>query len=166
MNNKNSPSYIPTIIAFALTWGICLVLIGGAVCSDGWGSSSIGRSGACSHHGGVRTWPGAIALIFSIFIAVKFHSFKNRNKEKEEITPRGFFSQESSRLPATTATPQVVIRKTKRRDNQNDCPRCRSKMVLRTARTGRNAGSPFWGCSKYPRCKGTISFERTVPSSE
>ncbi|WP_414931051.1 topoisomerase DNA-binding C4 zinc finger domain-containing protein [Vibrio europaeus] len=35
------------------------------------------------------------------------------------------------------------------------CPRCGSDMKLRTARKGRNSGSQFWGCSKYPACKGT-----------
>lgn len=35
------------------------------------------------------------------------------------------------------------------------CPRCGSSMVRRTARRGRNAGGQFWGCSRYPRCKGT-----------
>ncbi len=28
-------------------------VLGPATCRDGWASSSIGRSGACSHHGGV-----------------------------------------------------------------------------------------------------------------
>ena len=36
-----------------------------------------------------------------------------------------------------------------------DCPRCRSVMVMRTAKRGSNAGSRFWGCSKYPECRGT-----------
>ncbi len=35
------------------------------------------------------------------------------------------------------------------------CPRCGSPMVRRTARRGRNAGNQFWGCSRYPACKGT-----------
>jgi len=35
------------------------------------------------------------------------------------------------------------------------CPGCGSAMVLRTARQGANAGSSFWGCSRYPNCKGT-----------
>lgn len=35
------------------------------------------------------------------------------------------------------------------------CPRCSRSMVMRTARRGRNAGRPFWGCSRYPICKGT-----------
>lgn len=28
-------------------------------------------------------------------------------------------------------------------------------MILRTAKRGRNTGNQFWGCSKYPRCRGT-----------
>lgn len=35
------------------------------------------------------------------------------------------------------------------------CPRCGSSMQLRTARQGVNAGSKFWGCSTYPKCRGT-----------
>ena len=35
------------------------------------------------------------------------------------------------------------------------CPTCGSEMVGRTAKRGANAGSQFWGCSQYPRCRGT-----------
>ena len=35
------------------------------------------------------------------------------------------------------------------------CPQCGTLMALRTAKTGKNAGSQFWGCTKYPDCKGT-----------
>lgn len=38
------------------------------------------------------------------------------------------------------------------------CPVCRSPMVMRTARRGKNAGNGFWGCSRFPRCKGTRSL--------
>jgi len=36
-----------------------------------------------------------------------------------------------------------------------DCPQCSSLMALRTAKSGKNAGSQFWGCVSYPDCKGT-----------
>jgi len=36
-----------------------------------------------------------------------------------------------------------------------ECPRCGSPMVRRTARQGANAGRDFWGCSTYPKCRGT-----------
>ena len=35
------------------------------------------------------------------------------------------------------------------------CPKCAERMVLRTARKGSNAGSAFWGCPRYPVCRGT-----------
>lgn len=37
---------------------------------------------------------------------------------------------------------------------QPDCPQCGSGMVRRIARTGRNAGAAFWGCSTFPACRG------------
>lgn len=40
------------------------------------------------------------------------------------------------------------------------CPSCGAAMVLRTARKGSNAGQQFWGCSKYPGCRGVINITR------
>lgn len=37
-----------------------------------------------------------------------------------------------------------------------NCPQCGKTMVLRTAKTGKNAGQQFWGCSAYPDCKGAV----------
>lgn len=37
------------------------------------------------------------------------------------------------------------------------CPACGNQMVMRTARKGTNAGSQFWGCSAYPKCKKTVN---------
>lgn len=36
------------------------------------------------------------------------------------------------------------------------CPKCGSEMIRRTAHHGDNSGKDFWGCSKYPSCKGTL----------
>ncbi|MFT3895945.1 MAG: DUF2726 domain-containing protein [Anaerolineales bacterium] len=38
------------------------------------------------------------------------------------------------------------------------CPKCGSEMVLRTAKRGDNQGGKFWGCSKYPNCKGIVEY--------
>jgi restriction system protein len=35
------------------------------------------------------------------------------------------------------------------------CPVCDAQMVRRTARTGASAGSDFWGCTGFPKCRGT-----------
>ena len=33
------------------------------------------------------------------------------------------------------------------------CPKCGSKLVLRTAKKGENAGNQFYGCSSFPKCR-------------
>lgn len=36
------------------------------------------------------------------------------------------------------------------------CPKCGSAMLLRTAKSGANAGNQFWGCSNYPTCRTVL----------
>jgi restriction system protein len=38
------------------------------------------------------------------------------------------------------------------------CPKFSKPMVLRTAKTGKNTGQQFWGCSGYPDCKGVVKL--------
>ena len=44
------------------------------------------------------------------------------------------------------------------------CPICGSEMVLRTARRGSNSGKQFWGCERFPSCKGTRILSGPVPA--
>jgi restriction system protein len=37
--------------------------------------------------------------------------------------------------------------------NTPDCPQCGTGMIMRT---NKKTGEPFWGCSSYPRCRGTM----------
>lgn len=34
------------------------------------------------------------------------------------------------------------------------CPVCESRMIQRKSSFG-----PFWGCTRYPKCKGTVPIE-------
>jgi len=36
------------------------------------------------------------------------------------------------------------------------CPKCGATMLLRTAKTGANAGGKFWGCPNFPRCRNVV----------
>lgn len=44
------------------------------------------------------------------------------------------------------------------------CPQCGSSMVRRVARQGANAGGEFWGCTRFPACRGTrpLALERVT----
>ena len=39
------------------------------------------------------------------------------------------------------------------------CPDCGKAMTRRKARSGKNAGQDFWGCTGYPECKGVREME-------
>jgi restriction system protein len=38
------------------------------------------------------------------------------------------------------------------------CPACSSGMARRTAHRGPRSGHDFWGCSRYPECRGTVDI--------
>lgn len=44
------------------------------------------------------------------------------------------------------------------RSNDSACPLCGAEMALRTAKKGPNAGEKFWGCSAFPKCRGTKPY--------
>ena len=39
------------------------------------------------------------------------------------------------------------------------CPECGASMLRRVARNGPRAGSSFWGCSTFPRCRAIVDVE-------
>lgn len=45
-----------------------------------------------------------------------------------------------------------------KKDQIPPCPICGKMMVVRTAKSGKNAGNQFWGCSGYPDCKGVVKL--------
>jgi len=42
--------------------------------------------------------------------------------------------------------------------HETACPSGGSPMVVRTARRGKNIGSSFWGCTRFPKCRSTRSM--------
>jgi len=39
------------------------------------------------------------------------------------------------------------------------CPKCNGEMVKRIIKKGDKMGTEFWGCSTFPKCRGTITIE-------
>lgn len=48
--------------------------------------------------------------------------------------------------------------------SQNDpvCPNCKGAMIKRVSKKGKNAGSEFWGCQSFPKCRGVVSIDGIV----
>ncbi len=56
---------------------------------------------------------------------------------------------------------QIEKREFKPEDTEKNilCPKCGAPMVKRTAVKGPNAGKTFYGCSKYPKCRGIVNIQ-------
>jgi restriction system protein len=62
-------------------------------------------------------------------------------------------------LPKTWATRKLHLKSLRTRHaSTTTCPKCASPMAIRTAKTGENAGSKFFGCSAYPKCRHTAPY--------
>ena len=44
------------------------------------------------------------------------------------------------------------------------CPRCGAEMTLRIAKKGPNSGGQFWGCTAFPKCRGTLPVRQEADS--
>jgi len=66
----------------------------------------------------------------------------------------------SGMLPKSWATRRQHVESLKERFSSNTaCPKCGSPLVVRTAKSGANAGSQFNGCSKFPACRYTENIK-------
>ena len=45
------------------------------------------------------------------------------------------------------------------------CPKCGSGMQLRTAKKGKYAGQAFWGCERFPDCRGIRPVGKSAPGA-
>ena len=84
--------------------------------------------------------------------------------EKRFVEDGGYSEQlavarlaERDRKRKTRINPADSTDQKKPADHIPNCPLCGKAMVLRTAKSGKNAGSQFWGCPGYPDCKGAVN---------
>ncbi|AWY44272.1 nuclease [Pseudomonas putida] len=65
---------------------------------------------------------------------------------------------QSGRRPPSLATHREHVQNLKRRNDptaERKCPKCGSALLIRTVKSGPNAGQQFWGCSMFPKCRVT-----------
>tara|TARA_B110000114_G_C15028392_1_gene371897 strand:- start:133 stop:453 length:321 start_codon:yes stop_codon:yes gene_type:complete len=52
------------------------------------------------------------------------------------------------------SSPEVLVEVTVRtKDNSKTCPKCSSKLTVKTAQKGKNKGNNFLACSSFPKCR-------------
>ena len=67
--------------------------------------------------------------------------------------------QQAQGQPAPINTAQAPVAANEPSSAVPACPQCGEPMLKRTARSGANAGSEFWGCPAFPRCRGTRQLQ-------
>ena len=73
-----------------------------------------------------------------------------RSSSEPEHKPTGVETE----APASTRSPRPPD------EASPKCPKCNAPMALRTAKKGSKSGSQFWGCSQFPKCRGTREHPR------
>lgn len=72
--------------------------------------------------------------------------------------------QKLTKLIASVQKDQMKSEMTPAMQSKPSCPKCGSEMVLRMAKKGKYAGQKFWGCNRFPDCRGTVTIS-TQPVS-
>ena len=78
------------------------------------------------------------------------------NIEQQDNSNIDVKAVESSNLTISNNTDEKDINtSTNSECSDKICPKCGSKLILRKASKGNNAGKIFWGCSAFPKCRYT-----------
>lgn len=110
-------------------------IIGPLSCNDGWQSPSIGKQGACSHHGGVNELPKYLVLIVAGFggvIAGSYYSgveSRSTGKQSDDRSMHQNFEVGTSHIDDLETLLADV-------EEKMSCPLCGADMVERTAQKG------------------------------
>ena len=83
--------------------------------------------------------------------SIPLASFPSVSRQPTSNSGTPFTTQGTPPRPQTTAQSPTAAKQA-----VPSCPQCGSTMVRRVAKRGARAGKPFWGCSKFPRCRGTL----------
>lgn len=106
-------------------------LVGPIRCEDGWHSPSIGRQGACSHHGGVddsaQKLVGLVSTAISVVSGLFVYGWLDERQRRKWL---------------------------KQHENDPICPEHKVIMKKKMGYRGE-----FWGCPRYPYCRITKSVK-------
>ncbi len=75
---------------------------------------------------------------------------KMMSKQLEDFTQKGGFTENLSATRIEHLTENAV--------DGPKCPKCGRPMIIRNAKRGARAGKPFWSCTGYPECNGSMNI--------
>jgi hypothetical protein len=109
------------VAIFLVAFAACSLIAGPETCQDGWKSPSIGRPGACSHHGGVTNKWRIVMLISLLSGGAAYGLTKPRYKMDDDF--RTQLSDEIAEADKRIAAVQAELDR-----SYFLCPDCRKVM--------------------------------------
>jgi ssDNA-binding Zn-finger/Zn-ribbon topoisomerase 1 len=80
-------------------------------------------------------------------------------REAENIQKAENAAVDDAKMAEPTKATSPKPTDTAAEDAPPNCPKCGSKMALRTAKRGSLAGESFYGCTTYPKCRTIINLD-------
>lgn len=109
--------------AFVLAMFVIGMNMGPTRCNSGWKSSSIGRQGACSHHGGVNRTPETLRLLASMAFGIGAGLAAQKLQAPSSPAPTGSEPRNHRVIPSTHARRSSLSR----RVSGSACSKCGSE---------------------------------------
>ena len=99
----------------------------------------------------------AAALPHTLIIAALVVYFMH---EAEKEAPNTSKNTEDNDSPTSYSEPKKEDLDLNDFEDTNSpfCPKCGSKMILRTEKKGKYIGQNFWGCTTFPHCNGILNI--------
>lgn len=91
------------------------------------------------------------------FIKSKTHPIITEKEVKEIVS-----KIELAKFKPSFKTHREHVKHVKRiiseKQSSKICPKCGSRMIVRETKKGQNKGKKFWGCTKFPKCRGILNL--------
>lgn len=120
-------------------------------CWDGWVSSSIGKQGACSHHGGVNKTAGTLAWLVSIIFGLVLGLRQAKKKTSKSYPKQEIATEDSPKnnlnhtVLSPSCPPKPNIEKSLYAPKSISCCPLHGRMVEST-------DGEYWVCSELSGC--------------
>ncbi|MEE4817461.1 topoisomerase DNA-binding C4 zinc finger domain-containing protein [Pseudomonas alliivorans] len=107
----------------------------------------------------LQAFIGAIRKLGKAAVAIMGRRERDADSEKRSVPVVEAAPLDVGEQPANTKArprkrkPESTAPKPETKPATPNCPHCKKPMVIKVARTGKNAGE-FWGCVAYPKCRG------------
>ena len=128
-----------------------------SITSDSPSTAALGQvsHGLAPYGAGLTLLAAGVSAIRSLLEYLRGHGQRTASRRVDPSPSRGPRPVEQRSAAPFAAQPRGSVDHRAVATASRACPRCGGALVMRRASRGAHAGSSFWGCSSYPKCRHT-----------